>query len=193
MVFKALALIAITAFAIQFAEGAIQYLKISQPRAHLHLREVQAFAIVNGVEKNVALSSYGATATQSSVYNNNLYAGLAIDGNITEQYSETAVGDFAPWWEVDLKVSYEVTKVIFWLRTDCCDYRMSGSKVYLMNSNRSTEKEFTLGDTTGKASIELLGDIGSVGIPGSTMQLSSGNLLITGSGEGERAYCSIFQ
>ena len=36
-------------------------------------------------------------------------------------------------------------------------------------------------------------DIGSVGIPGSTVQSGSGHLLITGSGRGEHAFCSIFQ
>ena len=133
-----------------------QYVKISQPQKYLHLKEVQVFAIVNGVERNVALSSYGATATQSSDWPVPGPASLAIDGNVGGWGSETNSGDGAPWWEVDLKRSYNVKRIKIWLRTDCCSNRMSYSKVSLLSSSRGIEKEYTLGNTAGKVSIELL-------------------------------------
>ena len=40
-------------------------MKVSKDDDYLHMAEVQAFAIVDGEEKNVALASSGAVVTQS--------------------------------------------------------------------------------------------------------------------------------
>ena len=49
-------------------------------------------------------------ATQSSTYNSSYGANNAVDGDINS-LSGTALGDFNPWWKVQLGVLVWVTRV----------------------------------------------------------------------------------
>ena len=120
----------------------------------IHLSEVQVFAVVNGVETNVALASSGATATQSSTYPNqvNFTASNAINGQHLGLTSDITHTNFEndPWWEVELTDSYDVTQIVIWNRKDCCSERLSGAVLSLLDVNRNVLEEYVLGDTTNQ-------------------------------------------
>ena len=129
----------------------------------LTLAEVEVFAMVNGAETNVALESMGATATQSSTYSNPSSpssccdANRAIDGNTGGNYPSDTVTSSVnpesnPWWMVDLKQSYEITRIVVWNRQDCCTDRLSGATVSLLDSSGAATKQFSIGDSTNKDS-----------------------------------------
>jgi hypothetical protein len=52
------------------------------------------------------------------------------------------------FWIVDLQQNYDITKVIYYNRTDCCSYRAQGMKLKLLDENRNVivQKTFTSGD-----------------------------------------------
>ena len=121
------------------------------------LSEVQVFAMVNGVETNVALASSGATATQSSTYGSPYPASNAINGQHTGQTSDTSSThfEFNPWWVVKLKESYEVTRVVVWNRMDCCSERLTGAILSLQDVNGNILKSYNLGDTRNQQKFEF--------------------------------------
>ena len=133
---------------------AIRYVKVSLtgPNKVVHLSEVQVFAMINGVETNVALASSGATATQSSTYSADFPASNAINGQHTGKTSDISHTNFEsnPWWEVDLHSPVVVTRVIVYNRIDCCSERLSGAKLSLFAADRTVVEEFNLGDTAGQ-------------------------------------------
>lgn len=134
---------------------------------------------------NVAL---GGVASQSSTgYGGD--ASRAIDGNTDGNYgagsiSHTNDGDPAPWWEVDLRKSYELESIVLWNRVDCCSARLANFRVSLLDENREeiySDEFFTDGinfpDTSfegfeifldGEVAryvrIELLGDLFGAGL-----------------------------
>ncbi len=100
----------------------------------LHLAEVQALV----GEVNVALTG---TATQSSTYAGG-DASRAIDGNTDGIYfrsnsvSHTSQED-NPWWEVELKESAVLTRVVLWNRTDNgLHTRLKDWRLVLLDSER---------------------------------------------------------
>ena len=94
-----------------------QFIRIEIPgqKKILSLAEVQAFQ----GDKNIALTGM---ATQSTTDFNGP-AQLAIDGNSDGHYfnakstTHTAIAD-NPWWELDLKSTQAIDKIILWNRTD---------------------------------------------------------------------------
>ena len=117
----------------------------------IHLSEVQVFAVVNGVETNVALASSGATATQSSTYPNQVdfTASNAINGQQSGLTSDITHTNFEndPWWEVELTDSYDVTQIVIWNRKDCCSEKLSGAVLSLLDANGDVMIEYNFGDT----------------------------------------------
>lgn len=85
---------------------------------------------------NIAL---GKTATQSST----TFAGTAdraVDGNTDGNYSSGSVThtDIDPqsWWQVDLGGMFFVDQINIWNRTDCCNTRLTGFKVSLLDASQ---------------------------------------------------------
>ena len=120
----------------------------------IHLSEVQVFAMVNGVETNVALASSGATATQSSTYPNSIpfSASNAINGQHSGTIWDITHTNFEnnPWWEVKLTDSYDVTRIVIWNRLDCCLEKLSGAVLSLLDANKDVMRDYNFGDTTNQ-------------------------------------------
>ena len=139
----------------------VKYIRVSLSGSNkvIHLSEVQVFAMVNGVETNVALASSGATATQSSTYPNSIpfSASNAINGQHSGTIWDITHTNFEnnPWWEVKLTDSYDVTRIVIWNRLDCCLEKLSGAVSSLLDANRNVVEEYALGDTTGKRKFEF--------------------------------------
>lgn len=119
----------------------------------LSLAEVQVFALVDGVETNVAL---GGDATQSSTSTASYGPEKAIDG-ITEGTRTTVTKTSRstdPWWQVDLREAYNIVKIVLWNRLDCCPQRLEFARVFLLDSNENVQATFELydgyEDPTGK-------------------------------------------
>ncbi len=97
---------------------------------------------------NIALSG---EATQSST--NQAHGGAAsraIDNNTNGKWSAGSVThtetEVNPWWQVDLKSSYNIDEIVIFNRTDgCCTNRLSNFTVSIINSGGDTtfSKTFT--------------------------------------------------
>lgn len=138
----------------------IRYVKVQIPGADkaLILGEVQVFAMINGVETNVALDG---SATQISTYIdtstdtfgpekcNNGEAG-GDRSNICHTLSEQD-----PWWKVELASSYDITRVVVWNRWYCCSERLSGAVVSLLDDSEGVVEQFNIVDATGVQKFEF--------------------------------------
>ncbi|ROL29811.1 Fucolectin [Anabarilius grahami] len=81
------------------------------------------------------------TATQSSTYmvpSENWSAENAIDGNHDLQQLYTGCsstpGETNPWWRLDLRHIYQVSKVVVTNRLDCCAQPINGAEIRIGNS-----------------------------------------------------------
>ncbi|XP_052389571.1 uncharacterized protein LOC127935598 [Carassius gibelio] len=86
------------------------------------------------LSKNLAV---GAAAVQSSTYNYLGAAQNAVDGNSESNYmlgSCTHTAGDNPWWRVDLKKEYKITRVSITNRGDCCAERIIGAQIRIGNS-----------------------------------------------------------
>jgi hypothetical protein len=112
------------------------------PARFLSLVEVQVFD-VDGTNK--ALTSAGATASQSSTFRwggsgPECVASLAIDGFTNQDRSRVCngmthtVGEQNPWWMVDMKSPVTINKVVIYTRNEaCCAKRTSNAIVELLD------------------------------------------------------------
>lgn len=114
----------------------IKYIRISQTDNYLHFQEIQVFD-ENGI--NVALSSEKEVtkpvATMSSYYNGTT-ANIAINGITNDNQPwpnsvHTAVK--GGWWEVNLGRPVNVKKIVVYNRPDCCQDRLSGAQLLLID------------------------------------------------------------
>lgn len=93
-----------------------RYVRIELPGKEriLSLAEVQVFS----GKENIAASG---EASQSSTDQNGP-ANLAIDGNTEGNFQQKSVthtrNSENPWWELDLKATQEITRIVVWNRTD---------------------------------------------------------------------------
>ena len=65
-------------------------------------------------------------------------ASRAIDGNTDGAYwnnstSHTSVSDPEPSWQVDLRATYDLERVVLWNRTDCCAERLSNFRLLVLD------------------------------------------------------------
>jgi len=142
----------------------IHYVKVQIPGADkaLILGEVQVFAMINGVETNVALDG---SATQISTYIdtstdtfgpekcNNGEAG-GDRSNICHTLSEQD-----PWWKVELASLYDITRVVVWNRWYCeptCSGKLSGAVVSLLDDSEGVVEQFDIVDATGVQKFEFV-------------------------------------
>jgi len=108
-----------------------RYVRIVLPGAarRLSLAEVEVF--VGG--QNVAGSG---EASQSSVTNDGVPE-RAIDGSTAGDYPRGSVTHSArerdPSWELDLKDPLLIERIVVWNRTDCCDERLRGFTLQLLD------------------------------------------------------------
>ena len=155
---------------VSMRQGAVRYVKVQIPGADkaLILGEVQAFAMVSGVETNVALTG---SATQISTY---------IDSTADTFGSEKcnngeAGGDRSnichtnneqdPWWKVELASSYDITRVVVWNRWYCeptCSGKLSGAVVSLLDDSEGVVEQFNIVDATGVQKFEFMVTVVSV-------------------------------
>jgi len=105
----------------------------------LSLAEVEVFSD----KENVAISG---TATQSTTYQgcgparaiDGVLNGTHSAGSVSHTDSKTSDGEtpLLAWWEVDLKAPLPIDQVTIWNRTDCCQERLNGYTLVLLDEGR---------------------------------------------------------
>ena len=115
--------------------GRIVRVELPGKQPFVHLAEVQVFS----GETNVALAG---VARQSGTYADAV-AARAIDGNTDGDYKNKSVSHSAgkgpvDFWEVDLKDTFEIDRIVVWNRTDGkTQSRLKNYTVRLMDKQRS--------------------------------------------------------
>jgi hypothetical protein len=113
--------------------GTGRYVKIEQPVVGpMNLAEVQVFS-TDG-QTNIALNK---KVTQSSVYDERQFPpSNLVDGN-PNNFAHTT-GQDQPWVQIDLGNDYPITKVVVYNRVDCCQDRINGAVIGIIDSNMNT-------------------------------------------------------
>ncbi|NLH17394.1 MAG: hypothetical protein GX455_12525, partial [Phycisphaerae bacterium] len=135
--------------------------------------------------ENVAL---GKPATQSSEWGG-FPASYATDG-VGGNFSHTATGDYAPWWELDLLESSICNRIILHNRGSCCQNRLynitieifdaSGNRVYKSPVLNETLQDQTPIDPGESIIVDLSGESGG-GVAGRRIRISKAVIKIDGS------------
>jgi len=124
----------------------------------IHVFEVKA---MNSSGVNIA---QGATATQSSTFNNNqdkFGANNAVDGDsVTFTHTKS---ESNPWWKVDLGDNYDVSSIEImnrWCKdindSANCLCRLSGATISLVDDSGTEVTAISTGDTCGQANLEFV-------------------------------------
>jgi hypothetical protein len=112
-----------------------RYVKIQGARQeHLHISTMEVY---NELGENVALISKGCTASASSIGWDGSND-MPIDGGRRTRWpnsNHTHKGD-NEWWEVDLKQSVTITRIVVINRIDGCHERLSGAQIVLKDKNK---------------------------------------------------------
>ncbi len=113
-----------------------RFLRIEIPGKEkiLSLAEVQVFS----GSSNVAMR--GEASQSSTAFDGP--ARFAIDGNTDGHFDQSRTTTHTgtstdPWWEVDLKSSQPIDRVVLWNRTDASPDRLSGFRIVLLDENRA--------------------------------------------------------
>lgn len=140
-------------------QGTVRYVKVQRFGGGLALGEVQVFAMVNGVETNVALDG---TATQISTYIDSTAdtfgpekCNNGVTGGDRSNICHTNSGEQDQWWKVELASLYDITRVVLWNRQYCCTQSLSGVFVYLLDDSEGVVEQFKTGDSTGVHKFEF--------------------------------------
>ena len=108
---------------------------------YLQISQLAVYAMVNGVETNVALTTNGGVASASS-NPPNMLPSYAIDGNLkaknynTENAFHSNGGGNNEWWYLELDKIYNVHKIVYYNR-DGANIRAKGSQIYLFSTPQS--------------------------------------------------------
>ncbi|XDV19284.1 hypothetical protein PO909_024783 [Leuciscus waleckii] len=95
----------------------------------LTLCEVEVYGYL---AENLAV---GGAATQSSTSGDG-FAEKAVDRGLQQLYTgcSSTLNETNPWWRLDLRHIYRVTKVIVTNRRDCCAEQINGAEIRIGNS-----------------------------------------------------------
>ncbi|XP_069822712.1 uncharacterized protein [Dendropsophus ebraccatus] len=76
--------------------------------------------------------------SQSSYYDKERLAKLAVDGNLAADYFKRSCthteNDFEPWWRIDMLSKRRVSSVAVTNRGDCCAYRLNRAEIRIGDS-----------------------------------------------------------
>jgi hypothetical protein len=107
----------------------------------LQISQLAVYAMVNGVETNVALTTNGGVASAFSTFPG-LNPSHAIDGTLSPKvFSGNAYhsggGGNNEWWYLELNNIYNVHRIVYYNRGDCCKIRAKGSEIQLFSTSQN--------------------------------------------------------
>ena len=130
---------------IEKIKGNIRTVRIYGVSPYLSLAEVQVYDRLTN--QNIA---FRKPTKQSSTGWGGL-SNRAVDGNTNGNYwsnSVTHTNNRNPWWEVDLKKDYDISKIVVYNRSDCCQIRLNNAKIHLLKKDGSLFKEIIYGSAS---------------------------------------------
>ena len=112
----------------------------------LLLAMVIGLLMITAAQANPINLALTGTATQSSTYPETPFshhtAYTAIDGvtggDAYQGQITHTLGEYQPWWQVDLNSTVHLDQIVLWNRTDCCGYRLSNFNVSVLDSQGNT-------------------------------------------------------
>jgi hypothetical protein len=118
---------------------------------------IQVPVTVNNSSSPVNIAQ-GKSASQISTYDPSVsYAAKAVDGNTDGLYGDGSVthtaGGATDWWEVDLGASVNISSIVVWNRTDCCQSRLTDYYVFVSNTPFNDSDPNTPGDLVGASGV----------------------------------------
>ena len=121
------------------ADGGNYQLQISNPISGVTTTRVVKVTINGAYVRPHQDVAIGGTATMDSTYPGG-EAWKAIDGNTAGGWGAGSIAHNngatnVAWWQVDLQKAYDVGRVVYWPRTDCCPDRGSFLDVVLLDAN----------------------------------------------------------
>ena len=129
-----------------------------------HCMQIAQLAVypMDNQSKNIAK---GKPTSSKDIYQHDRYGSApyrAVDGHMHAKafpyiYHSSCGKD--PWWQVDLGASYNIAKIVFYNRSDCCQSRARELKLQFMDQNK---KVLWTGEEFGSSAAEqtfLFGDV----------------------------------
>jgi len=105
--------------------------------------QISQLVVINDSNNNV---SKGKPASASSVYPETSPA-TAVDGNLGPRNFPNiyhAATDEESWWMVDLQNVENIKEIKYYNRLDCCQNRIVGARVQLLDENKNLVREFKI-------------------------------------------------
>merc|ERR1712032_1032909 len=148
----------------------------------VEIAEVQVYGIpVAPISKSLIVPG-SAVTSQSSNYESThlgdpLLSSNAIDGDINSFSHTQYRGGVDAWWKVEFGFLAKVSKVTIFNRRDCCQYRMVGAKLELLDADGSVVADGVLNIGNGAGSQDFTFntnfDVAAVRISGKDDSLDS--------------------
>lgn len=123
----------------------VRYIKINKNKNNEYLQISQLAVYSNGV--NIAP---GKTASSPNIYSSKSIPSNAIDGVLsTKDYPNIyhSSNNTADYWLLDLGKEYDIEKIVYYNRRDCCSERANGMILQIFDSNMS-QNQFQTGNFT---------------------------------------------
>jgi hypothetical protein len=162
----------------------VRYVKININKNNDCLQISQLAVYSNGI--NIAP---GKTASAPNIYSSQSVPAKAIDGTLSTRdypniyHSACRSGDY---WLLDLGAEYDVEKIVYYNRRDCCSERANGMVLQIFNNNM-TQTQFTQGNFTLNSDMVQTITLQNTQIPDpntccvlSIIQLNNGSLIGVG-------------
>ena len=147
-----------------FSQG-VQFIRIvnsSQPLPNfIQIGELMVFD-ENG--KNIALGKRSTASGEWPGYS----PGNALDNNTNTSFHTANPPSLYDFWELDLGQEYNISHIEYYNRADCCQERIIGCSMNLMNKDREIvdQFKFTSKEMVQKFVPSSKGDTGPSGPPG---------------------------
>ena len=162
----------------------VRYVKININKNNECLQIAQLAVYSNGV--NIAP---GKTASAPNIYSSQSVPAKAIDGTLSTRdypniyHSACRSGDY---WLLDLGTEYDIEKIVYYNRRDCCSTRANGMVLQIFDNNM-TQTKFTQGNFTLNSDMVQTITLYNTQIPDpntccviSIVQLNNGSLIGVG-------------
>lgn len=124
-------------------KGTTYPLSISEVRAWLY----DGTLVRNAGTATQSSTSHGGVASRAIDLKNNL---LFSGGSVTH-----TAGGKNNWWNWKLTEALPITKITFWGRKDCCQFRQNGAILMAYDTNGNIIAQRTIGTTTNGQSLTV--------------------------------------
>ena len=154
-----------------FTTPGVRYIKIvnaSQPNpTYIQITQLMAY---DGQGTNVALNKTTTSNGSNSGRPDNGIPSNAVDGTSSKLYHSAHPPTANDFWMVDLGQEYTLSRIVYTNRKDCCQERILGCTMILMDANQQILEQFTFTskDATQTFVPMISGVTGATGATGAT-------------------------